>query len=62
MELLLEKAVDLDSRDKDIYYGRTPLLWAARNGHEAIIKLLLEKATNVDTKDRYGQKTLSYVA
>jgi ankyrin repeat protein len=39
-ELLLEKAVDVDSKDND---GRTPLWWAAENGHEAVVMLLLEK-------------------
>jgi ankyrin repeat protein len=38
--LILEKAVDLDSKDN---YGRTPLSWAAWNGHEAVVKLLESK-------------------
>jgi len=29
----------LDPKDK--YWGRTPLWWAAENGHEAVVKLLL---------------------
>ncbi|KAF1994409.1 hypothetical protein P154DRAFT_527092, partial [Amniculicola lignicola CBS 123094] len=29
--------IDVDSKDK---YGRTPLSWAAENGHEAVVKLL----------------------
>jgi ankyrin repeat protein len=38
VKLLLEKdGVDLDSKDED---GRTPLSWAAKNGHEAVMKLL----------------------
>jgi ankyrin repeat protein len=40
VKLLLEKAVDVDSKDS---YGRTPLSWAAQNGHEGVVKLLLEK-------------------
>ena len=27
--------------------GRTPLLWAVEKGHEAVIKLLLEKGADV---------------
>jgi ankyrin repeat protein len=32
-----------NSPDLKDSYGRTPLLWAAGNGHEAIAKLLVEK-------------------
>jgi len=36
----------------DTGYGRTPLSWAARNGHEGIVKLLLEqKDVNPNTLD-----------
>jgi ankyrin repeat protein len=35
--LLAKKGVDLDSKDE---YGQTPLWWAARNGHEVVVKLL----------------------
>ena len=38
VELLLEKGADVESKDTE--YGRTPLWWAARNGHEAVVKLL----------------------
>jgi hypothetical protein len=38
---LLKNRHDLDSKDS---HGRTPLLWAAEEGHEAVAKLLLEKA------------------
>jgi ankyrin repeat protein len=36
--LLATGEVDVDSKDTE--YGRTPLWWAARNGHEAVVKLL----------------------
>ncbi|KAF2475948.1 ankyrin, partial [Lindgomyces ingoldianus] len=35
---ILDK-VNVDAEDE---YGRTPLSWAAKNGHEAVVKLLLE--------------------
>jgi ankyrin repeat protein len=41
VELLLEKGAKLEIRDTDS--GRTPLSWAVGNGHEAMVKLLLEK-------------------
>ena len=45
MELLLDKGADLEAKDKD---GQTPVSWAAENGHEAVVKLLMEKAVDVD--------------
>ncbi|KAF2177265.1 ankyrin, partial [Zopfia rhizophila CBS 207.26] len=51
---------DLNSKDK---HGRTPLYWAARDGHDAAVKLLLEKdGVNPDSKDIYGQTPLSIAA
>ena len=39
VKLLLDKeGVDPDSKDST--YDRTPLSWAAENGHEAVVKLL----------------------
>ena len=36
VKLLLEKGAELESKDG---WGRTPLSWAAENGHEAVVKL-----------------------
>ena len=32
-------------------YGPKPLWWAAKNGHEEIVKLLLENGAKIDGKD-----------
>jgi ankyrin repeat protein len=56
----LEKAVDIDLKDKD---GQTPLSWAARNGYEAIVKLLLAtERVDIDSKDNFGRTPLWWAA
>ena len=58
----------LDMRDWDVdeadFVGRTPLIWASKNGCEGIIRLLLEKAgPSLNTRDTmYGQTPLSWAA
>ena len=53
--------INLEIKDKE--YGRTPLSWAAWNGHEAVVKLLLEKGADMETKDKkYSQTPLSWAA
>lgn len=43
--------------------GQCPLLIATENGHEAIVKMLLETGkVNVDSKDQYGQTPLWWAA
>jgi hypothetical protein len=55
--------LDGHSMDLKDSYGRTPLSWAAEKGHEAVVKLLLEKGAEPETKDtEYGQTPLSWAA
>jgi ankyrin repeat protein len=70
--LLKMDGVDLNSRDDT--YQRTALSWAAGNGFDAVVKLLIDdvstrqrvvrllsgKRAKIDTVDRYGRTPLSY--
>ena len=51
-----QTALTLDPKDSN---DQMPLLWAARNGHEAVVKLLLEtNQVEVNSRDsRYGRTT-----
>jgi len=50
----------LTLRTKDKRQGRTPLSFAAENGHEAVVSLLLEKGANLETKDNNDWTPLLY--
>jgi len=54
---------DWDVNKADLV-GRTPLIWASKNGCERMIRLLLEKGgADVNTRDTmYGQTPLSWAA
>ena|SRR5947209_3420468 len=58
---LLGNTHDPDTKDIN---GHTPLAWTARNRHEAVVKLLLDKeGVDPDSKDTiYGQTPLSLAA
>ncbi|KAK0756392.1 hypothetical protein N5P37_011044 [Trichoderma harzianum] len=48
---------NIESDDKN---GWTPLWWAAKNGHEDVIKLLLAAGANINIKDKHGQTLLGW--
>jgi hypothetical protein len=52
VELLLEKGVELESKDG---YGQTPLSRAVEKGHKVVVKLLLEKGADLESKDQIGR-------
>jgi hypothetical protein len=56
-QLLETDGVNLNSTDNT--YRRSALPWAAENGHEAVVKLLLEKGAELETKDMHGWTPLS---
>ncbi|RYP77344.1 hypothetical protein DL771_001139 [Monosporascus sp. 5C6A] len=49
-------------RDAKGNYNRTPLSWAAENGHESVVKLLLAAGVKADSKDKWVRTPLSYAA
>ncbi len=59
VKLLLEKDVDVDSKDR---HGRTPLSHAAASGRQDVVKQLFEKGVDVDSKDADGRTPLSHAA
>ena len=61
IRLIRMKRWDVNQRDSG---GLTPLMWAARHGHEEVVKLLLQqKHTQPDIPDtKYGRTALSWAA
>ncbi len=55
MKLLLHNGANMNTQDKQ---GQTPLLQAAGESNEAIVKLLLENGANVNVKDNYDKTLL----
>ena len=52
---LLEKGAALEAKTS---YGQTPLYLAAMNGHEDVVKLLLEKGANTDVRDTFYKASI----
>jgi ankyrin repeat protein len=59
--LLAHEATDINFQDTTL--GRTPILWAARNGNLSLAELLLTRpGIRVDTPDLDGRTALSWAA
>jgi hypothetical protein len=56
---MLERNAAFNSLD---IYGRSPLSWAAGNGHSAVVKLLLERNAASDSLDISDRTPLSWAA
>jgi ankyrin repeat protein len=56
---LIRRGQSLDSKDS---YNGTPLLWAAENGHEAVVKLLLDNGAKLESKYGSGGTPLLWAA
>lgn len=52
---LLEKGASLEAASR---YGQTPLFFAARNGHEELVKFLLTQGANPNVKDTFYKSSL----
>ena len=60
VKAVLQERVEADAKNT---YGRTPLSYAAENGHEAVVKLLFEKGADLESKDNeFGRTPLSWAA
>jgi len=57
--LLHEKGCPLDEHD---FRGRTPLHFAASEGHDVCTAMLIEKGANVNSKTHAGTTALHWVA
>ncbi|KAM6516688.1 hypothetical protein FALCPG4_014862 [Fusarium falciforme] len=53
---ILERAdqvgINIDAQD---WHGRAPLWWAAGNGHEAVVRLLLDRGAHTEAADKMGR-------
>ena len=62
VKLLLAKD-DVDLNSKDTSVGYTPLLWAAKRGHDKVVELLIvKKGVNSEFKDINSRTPLSWAA
>ncbi|KAF3916571.1 Ankyrin-3 [Dactylellina cionopaga] len=54
--LMLDNGFNLETKDR-VTDGKTPLILAAQNGHEATVKLLIDKGADLEAEDNYYYKT-----
>lgn len=50
---------DYNGKDSD---SRTPISYAAENGHENVVQLFIKEKAEIDSEDQHGRTPLSYAA
>jgi serine/threonine protein kinase len=60
VKILLAFGADVNVKDQN--NGRTPMSYAAGNGHSDVVKLLLQAGAEVDLPDEDGRTPMSYAA
>ncbi len=59
VDTYLRGGTEVNCRDKD---GLTPLVWAAIQGHEEVVKLLLERGADLEAKNHNGDTALMWAS
>jgi ankyrin repeat protein len=59
VDTYLREGAEVNCRDKD---GLTPLIWAAIQGHEGIVRLLLERGADLEAKNHNGDSALMWAS
>lgn len=63
MDIVLGRLLEVESQaDVRDSRDRTPLSWAAENGHLKVVKLLLKKRVDINVKDKNGTTALHWAA
>ncbi len=59
VERHLNEGADVNCRDRD---GLTPLIWAAIQGHEEIVRLLVERGGDLEARNHNGDTALMWAS
>jgi ankyrin repeat protein len=60
MQMLLEKDVDVNVRAADKLHQGTPLHMAVLKGQATVVKMLLSKGAEINSKNALGKTPLDY--
>ncbi|KAH7008762.1 ankyrin repeat-containing domain protein [Ilyonectria destructans] len=59
LEMADQVSINVDAKDS---HGLTPLSRAAEKGHEAVVRLLLDRGAHIEAADKWGGTPLSWAA